>query len=81
MDKSKYFIKCDSCGKKIYFGSEIYQFDGYCGCYCSGECYANAHATTNILTPDEADNCRCRVYKEVVVTTEIEVTNIEEIKK
>ena len=63
-NKETRYVVCDSCGDKIYLGSEVYCFDGYCGVFCSAECYANAHATTKILDEEEADNCRCIIYDE-----------------
>lgn len=37
---SKDYIKCDCCGKKIFFGETVYFYHGYCGTYCSAECFA-----------------------------------------
>ena len=56
------FIKCDGCGKPIYFGETIYQYYGYCAVYCSGECFADEHADIRELDEDMADDCRCKVY-------------------
>lgn len=61
MKKETRYVLCDCCGKKIYLGSEVYCFDGYCGVYCSAECYADANATLKVLDEDEADNCRCDI--------------------
>ena len=65
--KTRKYITCDNCGKKIYFGETIYQRDGYCGCFCSPECYLESDGAfvSNKLTSEEADNCGCDVYDEV----------------
>lgn len=56
------YIKCDCCGKKIYFDDEIYYFDGYCGTYCSAECFAAVYGDTDILDEELAENNMCKVY-------------------
>jgi len=66
MSKTRYFIKCDHCGKKIYVGDPIYTIPGRCGTYCSAECYATETADIDELTLSHADNCLCEVYKEEV---------------
>ena len=59
MDK---YIKCDCCGEKICFGDEVYYFDGYCGTYCSAECFASVYGNQEILDEDLAENNMCKVY-------------------
>lgn len=56
------YIKCDCCGNKIKFGDEIWVFSGYCGIYCSADCFANTHGETDELTEEVADNCMCEVF-------------------
>lgn len=56
------YIKCDCCGKPIYFGETVYNREGYCAVYCSGDCYANDHADIRELDEDMADDCRCVIY-------------------
>lgn len=63
MKETKHVL-CDCCKEKIYLGEEAYFFDGYCGVFCSAECYANAHATVKVLDEKEADNCRCDILDE-----------------
>lgn len=60
------YIKCDSCDNKIYLGEIAYQFEGYCGIYCSAECFSDTYATNNIITKEEAENCGSKVYEEMV---------------
>lgn len=59
--KGKY-IKCDCCGQRIYFGDTIYYRDGYCGTYCSADCFACVHGDIEELTEEHAENCMCKVY-------------------
>jgi hypothetical protein len=73
----KYFIKCDTCGEKIYLGQPIYKYRGYCGCYCSGKCFAAAYADSDILTLDEVENSNCELYKEEEITT-TKITKLDE---
>lgn len=56
------YVKCDTCGKSIPFNSEVIVFDGFCGVFCSGECFADAHGTYKTLDADLADNCGCEVF-------------------
>ena len=81
----KYFIKCDTCGEKIYLGQPIYKFRGYCGCYCSGKCFAAAYGGVKYLDLDEVENSNCTLYKEETITTtketKLSVEEIELLKK
>lgn len=72
--KETRYVLCDSCGSKIYLNSEVYCFDGYCGVYCSAQCYADAHATIKVLDEDEVDNCRCDILDDAI---EKEKANIQ----
>ena len=58
------YIKCDCCGKKIEFGATVYQFNGYCGLYCSPECFTDVQADIHILHDELAEDCCCTVYDE-----------------
>lgn len=69
MKESRYVL-CDSCGSKIYLNSEVYCFEGYCGVYCSAQCYADAHATVKVLDEDEADNHRCDILDDNIIEKE-----------
>lgn len=62
----KYFVKCDCCGKKIYVGDKMYQTPGYCGIYCSLNCWTRFEANVEItaLTVSEADNCGADLFSE-----------------
>lgn len=71
MSESRYVL-CDSCGAKIYLNSEVYCFDGYCGVYCSAQCYAEAHATIKVLDEEEAENCRCDILDDEAIEKEKE---------
>ena len=61
------YIKCDCCGKRIYFDDEIYYFDGYCGTYCSAECFTEVYATYDLLTEEHVENCMCEVYDDDII--------------
>ena len=56
------YIRCDACGKPILFGEEVYKYQGYCGLFCSAECFANLHSDCSELTEELADDCRHEVY-------------------
>ena len=64
------YVLCDSCGSKIYLNSKVYCYYGYCGVYCSAQCYADAHATVKVLDEDEADNCRCDILDDNAIEKE-----------
>lgn len=68
--KETRYVLCDSCGSKIYLNSEAYCFDGYCGVYCSAQCYAEAHATIKVLDEEEAENCRCDILDDDAIEKE-----------
>jgi septal ring factor EnvC (AmiA/AmiB activator) len=51
------YIRCDCCGKRIDFGEDVYQFAGYCGLFCSADCFADAYANCLELNADVAENC------------------------
>ena len=68
--KETRYVLCDSCGNKIYLGSEVYCFDGYCGVYCSAECYTEAHATIKVLDEEEAENCGCNIMDDEALEKE-----------
>ena len=67
--ETKRYVLCDSCNSKIYLGSEVYCFDGYCGVYCSAECFTEAHATIKALSEYEAQNCCCDILDEKAIET------------
>ena len=74
--KENRFVLCDSCGSKIYLGSEFYCFDGYCGVYCSAECFAEAHATVKTLSKPEAENCGCDIWDDnAIETKKVDIQN------
>ena len=56
------YIRCNQCGKRIDFGEEIVKFPGYCGLFCSPECFAEAYADFYTLDENVADNCCQEVY-------------------
>ena len=74
--KEQRYVLCDSCNGKIYLGEEVYCFEGYCGVYCSGECFASAYATQKILNKREAEDCGCEILDDNTIEKEK-----EEIKK
>lgn len=71
------YIECDGCGKRIEFGATVYQYGGYCGVYCSPECFTDSYANISILDDDLAENCDCTVYDDETRRREIE----EQIEK
>lgn len=56
------YVRCDCCGKRINFGDEVIRFPGYCGLFCSSDCFAYAYAEYGDLNEDVADNCCRTVY-------------------
>ncbi len=64
------YVLCDDCGRKIYLGNEVYCFDGYCGVYCSAECFAKAYATEKVLDEEEAENCMCDIFDDAAIEKE-----------
>lgn len=74
------YIKCDNCGKRIYFGEDVYRFLGNAPLYCSAECYADAYGTTEYLNDELAEDCWRKVYdddEEVRLRREIEQTKLD----
>lgn len=61
------YIKCDCCGKPIYFGVKVYEKAGLCGKYCSPLCYTQTYANTIIMNETVATDSQCEVF---------EITNI-----
>jgi hypothetical protein len=81
------YIRCNCCGKRVDFGEEIVKFPGYCGVYCSPECFADSYADFRELNEDVASDCCQTVYdddedkrklQEDILRTEAE---IEELQK
>ena len=80
------YIKCDNCGKRIYFGDELYKFGGYAGLFCSAECFADSYGEVQELDYELANDCYHTVYddeEEVAIKQEIlkvkaEITIMEE---
>lgn len=60
MDKR--YVKCNRCDKRVYFGSKVFRYKGFCGIYCSAECFADTFCEANELNETVADNCCCTVY-------------------
>lgn len=56
------YVKCNGCGKRIYFGETVYRYKGYCGVHCSADCFANAHCIVDELDINVAENSCCTVY-------------------
>lgn len=61
---SKDYIKCDCCGKKIFFGDVVYFHHGYCGTYCSTECYADSWGESAELDEELAEDNGCEVFND-----------------
>jgi hypothetical protein len=74
------YIKCDCCGKRIYFGEEIYKFGGYAGLFCSSDCFADSYGEVQELDDEIAYDCFHKVYddeEEVALKREIEQTKAD----
>ena len=56
------YVKCNYCTKRIYFGTTVYRYNGYCGVYCSAKCFADKYGIETELNEDLAHNCCCTVY-------------------
>lgn len=74
------YIKCDNCGKRIYFGEEVYKFSGYAGLFCSGDCFADSYGEVQELDNELADDCFHVVHDDTVemaIIKEIEQTKLD----
>ena len=69
---SQKYIKCDCCGRKIPMGSDVWYHDGYCGIYCSQECYADSWGCYGFLDEKMVENCDCTVYDDEQQLKELE---------
>lgn len=56
------YVKCNRCNKRIFFGEKVYRFKGYCGVYCSANCFADTHCVVSELDIELAENSCCTVY-------------------
>ena len=65
-DKSKMFIECDGCGKKIKYGAGAFHIDGYCGIYhcmhCATEYFGREYVDEVTVDNDLIENCCAKVY-------------------
>ncbi len=62
----KEYVRCDGCDNRIYLGETAFQFEGYCGIFCSAECFCNEYARDVVITKEEAENCYSKIYEEMV---------------
>jgi len=62
MSMKRKYIKCDCCGKRIYFDDECYGMNGRCGKYCSGKCFAYAYADTIVMSYEEAVSSGSQIF-------------------
>ena len=60
----KNYIKCDCCGRKIPFGEIVYFHHGYCGTYCSAECYADSWGESDYLDEELVEDNGCEVFND-----------------
>lgn len=78
MGKERYFVKCNRCGKKIYFyTNECYLKEGTQGIWCSPECFASTFADSDFVDSLLAFNRNCQIYKEVTKVTDTPLTQDE----
>ena len=56
------YIRCDCCGRRINFSEEVFKFPGYCGLYCSSDCFADSYADIGELDDELVCDCRHEVY-------------------
>lgn len=61
---SKDYIKCDCCRKKIFFGDVVFFHHGYCGTYCSAECYADSWGESGYLDEELAEDNGCEIFND-----------------
>ena len=61
-EKRNLYVKCGTCGGKIYFGEEAYLRNDFGGVYCCAECFTEAHANIQPLDEELASNHYCAVY-------------------
>lgn len=58
----KDYVKCDCCGKKIFFGDVVYFHNGFCATYCSAECYADSWGDSAELDEELAKDNGCEIF-------------------
>lgn len=60
----KDYVKCDCCGKKIFFGDVVYFHNGFCATYCSAECYADSWGDSAELDEELAKDNGCEIFND-----------------
>ena len=77
LNKSKLFIECDGCGKKIKYGAGAFHIDGYCGIYhcmrCATEYFGRSQVEETTVDYDLIENCNAKLY-----TTEFSKSKTDE---
>lgn len=72
---SKDYIKCNCCGKKIFFGDVVY-FHSQGHTYCSAECYADSWGNSAELNEELAKYNGCEIFndekRKIVLLREME---------
>ena len=58
----KRYVKCNCCGKRIYFGDDVFTYKGWCGVYCSADCFADTYSVVDELGEDVVTAKCCIVY-------------------
>lgn len=66
------YIRCDCCGKRIDFGEEVFKFPGYCGLYCSSDCFTDSYADIGELDDELAYGCHHEIYDDEERKRELE---------
>ena len=56
------YVKCDCCGRKIPMGRDVWVYSGYCGVYCSAECFAEGWGDCLTLDEEIIEDNGCKVY-------------------
>ena len=56
------YIRCECCGKRIDFGSDVYRFGGHRRLCCSADCFADSYGEIDYLNDELADDCWCHVF-------------------
>lgn len=66
LDRSKLFIECDGCGKKIKYGAGAFHIDGYCGIYhcmrCATEYFGRSQVEETTVDYSLIDNCNAKLH-------------------
>ena len=70
----KDYIKCERCGKKIFFGDVVYFREGHYAIYCSTECRANDLGETYAeLNRELVEDKGCQIFNDEQIKKELQL--------